>query len=108
MVDPRPRASPEERALDTSVKVVVCSDQKTLMYTGEVRKEGAVNDHLLHEMVRIRMGELRAEASRARAAREARRSQGWRQYLGILSVSGTPHAKGGSFSRGTTEEGCCA
>ena len=108
MVDPRARASPEERALDTSVKVVVCSDQKTLMHAGEVRKEGAVNDHLLHEMVRIRMDELRAEASRAHAAREARGSQGWRQYLGILSVSGTPHAKGGSFSHGTTEETCCA
>jgi hypothetical protein len=69
MVDPRARASPEERALDTSVKVVVHSDQKTLMHAGEVRKEGAVNDHLLHEMVRIRMDELRAEASRARLGR---------------------------------------
>ena len=40
------------------------------MHAGEVRKEGAVNDHLLHEMVRIRMDELRAEASRAHAAQE--------------------------------------
>jgi hypothetical protein len=39
------------------------------MHAGEVRKEGAVNDHLLHEMVRIRMDELRAEASRARLGR---------------------------------------
>jgi hypothetical protein len=95
-------------ALDTSRKVVLYSDQKVLMYTGEAMKEGAVNDYLLHEMVRIRMDELRAEASRAHAAREARRSQGWRHFLGILSVSGTPPAEGGGFSRGTMEEACCA
>jgi hypothetical protein len=78
------------------------------MYAGEARKEGAVNDYLLEELVRIRMDELRAEASRAHAAREARRSHGWRHHLGILGVSGAPRAEGGSFPRGTVEEACCA
>ena len=77
------------------------------MYAGEARKEDTVNDHLLREMVRIRMDELRAEAARARAAREARRSHGWRHHLGMLGVSGTPRTEGG-FSRGTLEEACCA
>ena len=66
-----------------------------------------MSDHMLHEMVRIRIDELRAEASRARAAREARRSHGWRHHLGILGVSEDPRAEGG-FSRGTVEEACCA
>jgi hypothetical protein len=95
-------------ALDTSRKVVLYSDQKVLMYTGGARKEGAVNDHLLHEMVRIRMDELRAEASRAHAARQARRSHGWRHYLGMLGVSGASRVEAGDFSRGTVEEACCA
>ncbi len=67
-----------------------------------------MNDYLLHEMVRIRMEEVRAEASRARAARRARGSQERRHYLGILGVSGARRAEGGSFSRGTMEEACCA
>jgi hypothetical protein len=67
-----------------------------------------VNNHLLDEMVRIRMDELRAEASRARTARETRRSHGWGHYLGMLGVSGAPHVEGGGFSRGTVEEACCA
>ena len=78
------------------------------MYAGEARKEGAVNDRLLREMVRIRIDELRTEASRAHAAREARRSHGWRHHLGILGVSGAPRAEGGSLPRGTVEEACCA
>jgi hypothetical protein len=39
------------------------------MYAGEARKEGAVNDYFLQEMVRIRMDELREEAARAREGR---------------------------------------
>jgi hypothetical protein len=78
------------------------------MYAGEGKKEGAVNDHLLHEMVRIRMDELRAEASRARTAREARRPHGWRHYLVTLGVSGASRGEGGGFSSGTMEEACCA
>jgi hypothetical protein len=78
------------------------------MYAGGARREVTVNDYLLHEMVRIRMNKLRAEASRARAAQGARRSHGWRNYLGILGVSGTPHGEAGGFSRGTVEEACCA
>ena len=67
-----------------------------------------MNDHLLHEMVMIRMDELRAEASRSRAAREARRSHGWRHQLGMLGVSGAPRGEAGGFSRGRVEEACCA
>ena len=78
------------------------------MYAGEARKEGAVNDRLLREMVRIRMDELRTEASRARVAREARRSHGWRHYLGMLAGSGASRGEAGDFSRGTVEEACCA
>jgi hypothetical protein len=95
-------------ALDTSRKVVLYSDQKTLIYAGGARKEDVVNDHLLHEMVRIRIDELRAEASRAHLAREARRSHGWRHYVGMLGVSGAPRGEAGGFSRGTVEEACCA
>jgi hypothetical protein len=75
------------------------------MYAGGSGKEGAVNDYLLQEMVRIRMDELRAEAARAREARGA-----WEQgrYLGILGFSGTPRAERGGFTRGTMEEACCA
>jgi hypothetical protein len=78
------------------------------MYAGGSRKEGAVNDHLLHEMVRIRIEELRAEASRAHAAREARRSHGWRYHLGILAGTRAARGEAGGFSRGTMEEACCA
>ena len=67
-----------------------------------------MNDHLLHDMVRIRMDELRAEASRARTAREARVSRGWRHLLDMLRVSGTSRGEGGGFSSGTMEEACCA
>ena len=66
-----------------------------------------MNDYLLHEMVRIRMDDLREEASRARAARRARGSQERRHYLGILGLSRTPRTEGG-FSRGAVEEACCA
>jgi hypothetical protein len=65
-----------------------------------------VHDYLLHEMAKIRVAELRAEASRARAARGGRRSHGWRRHLGILAGSWAPHA--GGFSRRTVEEACCA
>jgi hypothetical protein len=78
------------------------------MYAGEARKEGAVNDHLLHEMVRIRMDELRAEASRAHAAREARRVHGWRHYLGMLAGSWAARGEAGGFSSEAMEEACCA
>jgi hypothetical protein len=71
-------------------------------------KGDAVNDYLLHEMARIRIDELREEASRARAGQEARGSRRRRHYLGILGVSGARRAEGGTFSRGTLEEACCA
>jgi hypothetical protein len=75
------------------------------MYVGEVRKVAAVNEYMLHEMAKIRIDELRAEASRARGARG---SQGWRYYLGVLGVPGAHRAEGVSLSRGTVEEACCA
>ena len=79
------------------------------MYMGELWKEVAVHDYLLHEMARIRIDELRAEASRGRTAREARGSWGWRHHLGdILGGSWVPRAEAGEFSRGTVEEACCA
>jgi hypothetical protein len=62
-----------------------------------------VHDYLLYEMAKIRIDELRAEASRARVAQGS-----WRHYLGILGLSGVRRAEGGSFSRGMVEEGCCA
>ena len=83
-------------------------DQKLLIYAGEAGKEGAVNDHLLEEMVRIRMDELRSEASRAHLAREARRSHGRRHGLGALAGSWAARGEAGGFSRGTVEEACCA
>lgn len=92
-------------SLDTSIKVDLCSDQKVLMGAGRARKERSVNDYLLGEMVRIRIDESQAEASRARGARGSR---GRRHYLGILSGLGARRAEGGSFSRGMVEEGCCA
>jgi hypothetical protein len=78
------------------------------MYSGEARKEGAVNDYLLGEMAKIRIDELRAEASRVHAAREPRRSHGWRNYLGMLAVSGAPRGEGGGSPRETIEEAFCA
>ncbi len=65
-----------------------------------------MHDYLLHEMAKIKMDELRAEASRGRAARGARRSHGWRPYLSILA--GSWAARAGGFSRRTVEEACCA
>jgi hypothetical protein len=73
-----------------------------------VRKESSVNDYLLGEMVGIRIDELRAEASRARTAREARRSRGWRHRLGVLVGVWAARGEAGGFSRGTVEEVCCA
>jgi hypothetical protein len=70
-----------------------------------------VNDYLLHEMVRIRVDELRAEASRARAARasrEARGSQGRRHLLDMLARPRAARGEAGGFSRETVEEACCA
>ena len=67
-----------------------------------------MNDHLLHEMVRIRMDELRAEASRAHLAREARLPHGWKRYLDRLGVSGAPLGEARGFSREAMEEACCA
>jgi hypothetical protein len=78
------------------------------MYTGGARKKSAVNDYLLEEMVRIRMDELRAEASRARAAREARLSHGWRRHLSMLAGSWSARGEAEGFSRGTIKEACCA
>jgi hypothetical protein len=78
------------------------------MYAGEARKEGPVHDHFVQEMVRIRMDELQAEASLARAAREARRSHGWRHYLGILAGTWAARGEAGGFSRRAVEEACCA
>ena len=68
-----------------------------------------MHDYLLHEMARIRIAELRAEASRGRAAQEARRPRGWRHRLGVLSGSWASWAEAvGCCSRGTVEEACCA
>jgi hypothetical protein len=64
-----------------------------------------VHPYLLDEIVRIRIDELRAEASRVRGVRGSR---GWRHYLGMLGVSGARRAEGGSVSRGMVEEACCA
>jgi hypothetical protein len=75
---------------------------------GEIRKEGAVNDYLLHEMARVRIDALRSEAARSHAGREAQGSRGERHYLGIVDVSGARRAEGGSLSRGTVEVACCA
>jgi hypothetical protein len=67
-----------------------------------------VHDYLVREMAKIRIEELRAEASRGRAAREARGSRRWRLHLGILGGSGVSRAEAVGFSRGTMEEACCA
>ncbi len=78
------------------------------MYFGGARKEGVVNHYLLHEMAKIRLDELREEASRGLAARGVRRSGGWRRHLGSLAGSGVPRGEVGGFSRRTGEEACCA
>ncbi len=78
------------------------------MYASEARRKGAVNDHLLEEMVRIRMDELREEASRARAAREAQGLQGWRHRLGMLAGSWVARDEARGVSHRTVEEACCA
>ncbi len=62
-----------------------------------------MNDYLLHEMARIRIDELRAEASRA-----ARGAQGWRHHLGILAGSLAARGEAEGFYSRTVEEGCCA
>ena len=67
-----------------------------------------MHDYLLREMARIKIEELRAEASRGRAAQEARRPWGWRHHLGVLSGSWASRAEAVGFSRGTVEEACCA
>ena len=67
-----------------------------------------MNDYLLHEMVRIRIDELREEASRARAVREARGSRGWRNRFGMLAGAWAARAKDGGLARQTVREACCA
>ena len=67
-----------------------------------------MHDYLLHEMARIRIEELWAEASRGRAAQEARRPWGWRHHLGVLSGSWGSRTEAVGCSRGTVEEACCA
>ena len=94
--------------LDASTKVVVHSNQEILMDAGRPRKEGAVHDYLVHEMAKIRIDELRAEASRVRAAREARGPRGRRHHLGVLGGSWASRTEAGDFSRGMVEEACCA
>jgi hypothetical protein len=94
--------------LDTSRQIALHSDQKVLMYVGEARNEGVVSDYMLAEMARIRMGELLAEASRARAAQRALGSRERGHYLGILALSEARRAEGGSFTRRTGEGACCA
>jgi hypothetical protein len=76
-----------------------------LIYVGEARKEGEVNDYLVHEMARIRIEELREEAKQARGARGSRRRG---HYLGILGGLVARRTEGEGFSRGTVEEACCA
>jgi len=65
-----------------------------------------VNDYLLHEMARIRIDELQAEA--ARVAEKAQGSRGSGRYLGFLAGLWTPRAGVKGYSRGTIEEACCA
>ncbi len=67
-----------------------------------------MHDYLLHELARIRMDELRAEASSERPAQEIRGSWGWRHHLGILVGARTTRARAVGFSSGSTEEVCCA
>lgn len=64
-----------------------------------------MHDYLVHEMAKIRIEELRAEAARARAARGSR---GWRQLLGLLAGKWAPPTENGGFTRPTVEEACCA
>ncbi len=66
-----------------------------------------MNDYVVHEMVRIRIDELREEASRARAGRETRGSRGWSHRLGVLAGSWAARGEAEGFSRGTVEEACC-
>ena len=68
-----------------------------------------MNDYLLHEMAKIRIDELRTEAARARAAGKARGSRGHERHLGFLGrlwPFRSTEVEG--FSRGTSEEACCA
>jgi hypothetical protein len=67
-----------------------------------------VHDHLVHEMAKIRIDELRAEASLAREAREAHGSRGRGRRLGVLGGWWASRAEAAGFSRGTVEEACCA
>jgi hypothetical protein len=64
-----------------------------------------VHDYLVHEMAKIRIDELRAEAARVRAARGSR---GWRHRLGFLAGTWAAPAENGGFARPTVEEACCA
>ena len=67
-----------------------------------------MHDYFLHEMAKMRIGELRAEAARGRAAREVRGSGGWRLHLGLLGGSGASRDEAVTLSWGTIEEACCA
>ncbi len=65
-----------------------------------------MHDYLLHEMAKIKMDELRAEASRGRAARggsAVARVEALPQHTGLVVGS-----RAGGFSRRTVEEACCA
>jgi hypothetical protein len=79
-----------------------------LIHADRARKEGVVNHYLLHEMARIKLEELRAEASRARAARKARGLRVRRHRLGMLAGSWSTRGEARSFPRRAVEEACCA
>jgi hypothetical protein len=67
-----------------------------------------LNGYLLHEMARIRMEELRAEASRARGARKARGLRVRRHHFGIPAGSWATRGEAGGIYRRTVEEACSA
>ncbi len=64
-----------------------------------------MNDYLLHEMARIRIDELQAEA--ARVAEKAQDSRGSGRYFGFLAGLLTPQAGVKGYSRETIKEACC-
>jgi hypothetical protein len=67
-----------------------------------------MNDYLLHELAQIRIDELRAEATRSRAAQNARETRGHRRSLGFLGGLWAIRAEASGISHEATQEACCA
>lgn len=65
-------------------------------------------DQPLHDMTSLRIGELRAEAKRARTAKAVRGSRGRARHLGFLGRLRAPRVEKGDGSLGSSEEACCA